>query len=153
MRKLTIGAALLAAVAVLSPSAVDAGPPLDVTFEVPTTISEEGPTFGPFTASGAAVDSGDMCPSGDTIDLFGRPSGGTPQGVNIQVVKLFTCDDGSGSFVVKLQVRIDRKGDNFQWVVLEGAGAYERLHGVGDGVGFPTPDGVFDVYQGQLHVD
>ena len=153
MRKLTIGAALVAAVAVLSSSTVDAGPPLDVTFEVPTTISEEGPTFGPFTASGAAVDVGDMCPSGDTIDLFGRSSGGTPQGVNFQVVKLFTCDDGSGSFVVKLQVRIDRKGDNFQWVVLDGSGAYERLHGVGDGVGFPTPDGVFDVYQGRLHID
>jgi len=86
-----------------------------------------------------------MCPSGDTIDLFGRPSGGTPQRVNFQVVKRFTCDDGSGSFDVKLQVRIDRKGDNYQWVVLDGSGAYERLHGVGDGVGFPIPDGVFDI--------
>ena len=153
MRKLIIGAAVATAVAALSSSPVDAGPPLDVTFEVPTTISEEGPTFGPFTASGAAVDAGDMCPSGDTIDLFGRASGGTPRGVNIQVVKIFTCDDGSGSFIVKLQVRIDRKGDNFQWVVLDGDGAYERLHGVGSGFGFPIPDGVFDVYQGQLHID
>lgn len=56
-------------------------------------------------------------------------------GFNILIVKRFTCDDGSGAFDVKLQVRIDQKGDNFNWVILGGTGAYERLHGTGQGVG------------------
>lgn len=154
MRKRLISATLLAAAMVLPASSAGATPPSDVMFEVPTVIPDDGgPTFGPFTATGPAVDAGLMCPSGETTDVFGKASGGTPQGINFQAVKLFECDDGSGAFVVKLQVRLDRKGDNFQWVVLDGFGAYEQLRGAGDGVGFPLPDGVFDVYQGEVHLD
>lgn len=129
--------------------------PLDVHFEVPTTIpGEGGPSFGPFTATGPAVDARIVCASGDTIDVFGKASGfQSPTGVNFQVVKLFTCDDGSGEFFVKLQVRIDKKGDNFNWNILGGTGSYEKLHGVGKGSGLPNPEGVLDLYSGAVHVD
>lgn len=133
-----------------------ASPPVDVHFEVLTTIPPGGgPTPGPFTATGPAVDEGIVCPDGVTTDVFGKASGFQSQtgGVNIQVVKLFMCDDGSGEFLVKLQVRIDKKGDNFNWNILGGTGDYEKLHGTGKGIGLPIPDGVLDVYEGAAHID
>jgi hypothetical protein len=128
-----------------------ATPPTAVNFVVPT---EFGVTNF-FTASGPAVDSGLMCPTGTVDDIFGKATGFKSQtGVNFQVVKVFTCDDGSGSFVVKLQVRNDFKGDNFQWVVLDGDGDYSNLHGSGTGVGIPTSDSsVLDLYGGAVHLD
>jgi len=134
--------------------ATASSPPLAVNFEVQTVVLEEDPDFGPFTASGPAVDAGIVCPSGDVIDAFVKASGFQSQtGVNLQVVKLFTCDDGSGEFYVKLQVRIDSKGDNFNWNIVGGTGAYEKLHGTGSGIGIPTTEGVLDLYEGQLHID
>lgn len=154
MRKPFAFAALLTACLVVPASTTNATPPTDVVFEVETTIPGDGPAFGPFTASGPAVDAGLMCPSGDTVDLIGKFAGTqSPTGFNILVVKVFTCDDGSGDFVVKMQVRFDRKGDNFRWVVMDGTGEYERLHGTGDGSGFPFTGGVFDVFSGGLHID
>ena len=151
MRKLV----LLALVLVLAMAAAPAGatPPDDVQFEVETSFLPTGQTGGPFVATGPAVDSDLMCPSGDTIDVFGKVSAfETGVGFNIQLGKLFTCDDGSGDFVVKLQIRIDPKGTNFNWVVVNGSGAYERLRGTGSGVGLPDPGAeVLDVYTGKLH--
>ena len=156
MRKISIMVTAAAALLVaLPPATVDATPPSGVNFVVPTTIPGDGPTFGSFTATGAAVDDGIMCPFGDTIDVFGRVTAFQSQtGVSIQVVKQFTCDDGSGDFLVKLQVRIDRRGDNFRWNVLSGTGDYEHLHGTGSGVGL-YGDGSFvlDIYDGNLHID
>jgi hypothetical protein len=150
---LTAGALLVA----LPPTSVGATPPDAVHFEVPTTIpTDGGPTSGPFTASGPAVVSGLMCDSGETVDVFGKAAGfQSGNGVNFQVIKLFTCGDGSGDFLVKLQVRIDRQGDNFNWTVVGGTDAYEDLHGSGRGVGLPDcgADCVVDVYDGRLHVD
>jgi hypothetical protein len=97
-----------------------------------------------------------ICPAGQTVDLFGKASGATSQtGVNFQVAKQFSCDDGSGEFYVKLQVRIDRKGDNFNWVILGGTGAYEDLHGGGNGTGIylgGDPEVVLDLYKGTAHL-
>lgn len=133
-------------------------PPQGVEFEVPTTLPPDGgPSFGPFTATGPAVDAGIVCPSGDTIDVFGKRSGDQSQrGFNIQIVKLFTCDDGSGEFFVKLQVRIDQKGDNFNWTIMKGTGDYVKLHGTGKGVGLylsAEPEVVLDLYTGTAHID
>ncbi len=159
MRRALIVAAAGALLLLMLPVApVGATPPSGVHIEVPTTLPPSGPpSFGPFAASGPAVDAGIMCPSGDTIDVFGKISGsemGT--GFNIQLIKQFTCDsEPFGEFLVKLQVRIDQKGDNFNWTVVGGSGAYEDLHGSGRGVGLPTCglDCVFDVYDGKVHID
>ena len=157
MRKLSVlfvvTLILLLALAVVPAAA--SSPPSDISFDVPTTIpTEEGPSFGPFTATGPAVDEGVVCPTGNTVDVFGKASGfNSRTGTNLQVVKLFTCDDGSGEFFVKLQVRIDAKGDNFNWNIIGGTGAYEKLHGTGSGVGLYFPGGVLDLYEGQVHID
>lgn len=149
MRRLAL--LLIAAVFMAPALPALATPPTAVNFEVPTVFG----ATAPFTASGPAVDSGLMCPMGSVDDIFGKGSAFNSQtGVNFQVVKVFTCDDGSGSFVVKLQVRLDFKGDNFQWVVLDGDGDYSNLHGSGSGIGIePTGTSIIDIYDGGVHLD
>ena len=108
---------------------------------VPTTYTDKGGD-GPFIASGFAVDAGVMCPAGSTEGLSetASPSGGNAQGVNFFIVKRFTCSDGSGRFDVKLTVRLNKNGDNFNWTVIGGTDNYESLHGSGQGYGiYPTP--------------
>lgn len=154
MRKLSSLFVIALILLLTAAPAAASSPPLDVDFEVPTVIPEEGQTFGPFTATGPAVDAGLICESGSTIDVFFKVSGFQSQtGINFQDIKRFTCDDGSGEFFVKLQVRLDRKGDNFNWNIVGGTGAYENLHGTGSGIGLPIPDGVLDLYDGKLHID
>jgi hypothetical protein len=153
MRKLLIIAALAALFLVVLPIApAGATPPSAVEFEVPTMFGG-----GPFTATGPAVSDGIVCSSGETFDLFAKGSGfQSDQGFNVQVVKQFVCDDGSGTFDVKLQVRIDRKGDNFNWTVVGGTGDYVKLHGSGKGIGIPIDDPPFevlDLYEGKVHID
>ena len=125
--------------------------PLAVNFEVPTEFGPggTGPSFGPFTATGPAVDAGLICPSGDTIDIYSLVTRfRSVTGINFHIVKRFTCADGSGDFLVKLEVRADRKGDNFRWMIIDGTGKYENLHGTGQGVGEPAENGVRDLYEG-----
>lgn len=131
-------------------------PLLDVNFEVPThfTPGDTGPSFGPFTATGPAVDAGIICPSGDTIDIYSRVTGfPSGKGMNFLIVKRFTCDDGSGDFLVQLAVRTDRKGDNFNWMIVDGTGDYVKLHGTGQGVGLPADYGILDLYEGVAHIN
>ena len=148
-------AILLLALSVVPGAA--ASPPVGVEFEVTTTFPAPPdlfPSFGPFVATGPAVDDGIMCPTGETIDVFGKTSGSqSGRGTNWQVVKRFTCDDGSGDFLVKLQVRDDWKGTNFNWVIVGGSGDYERLRGTGKGIGLPFTGGILDLYSGGLHID
>lgn len=154
MRKLSMLFVVALVLLLAAAPAAASSPPLDVNFEVHTTIGENGTSFGPFTAAGLAVDAGLVCPTGDTVDIFEKASGYQSQtGVNLQIVKLFTCDNGSGEFYVKLQVRIDAKDTSFNWNVVSGTGAYERLHGTGSGIGIYVPEGVLDLYEGQLHID
>lgn len=155
MRRYLLGitVALVAALAVLAAPA-GATPPSGVEIEVDTLFAGTGT----FTATGAAVDDGVLCATGDTLDVFGMVSGMGPKGFNIQTVKEFTCDDLSGSFFVKLQVKVFFAGpvlSSFNWVVMDGDGAYTDLHGSGDGVGLPPNSGfdILDVYTGQMHID
>ena len=154
MRKLSMLLVIALILLLSAAPAAATSPPLDVGFEVETVIPDDGLSYGPFIAYGPAVDAGLVCPSGDVIDIFAKASGyQSNTGVNIQVIKRFTCDDGSGEFSVKLQVRIDDKGTYFNWNVVDGSGAYEKLHGTGSGIGLPAPYGVFDIYDGKLHID
>lgn len=73
--------------------------------------------------------------------------------MNFHVTHEFTCDDGSGLFYIQLQVRADQKGDNANWVIVGGAGAYERLRGTGKAFGLPFEGGVDDFYCGRVHDD
>lgn len=144
-----VAATLLVAMAVPA----GATPPTEVGIEVETSLLGAP---SPFIASGPAVDEGLVCDTGIVVDDSTKAQGFSPNGFNVQAIKLFECDDGSGEFFVNLQARIDfRKGVTFNWNVLSGTNAYENLHGAGSGVGLDIcgPDCVFDVYEGGLHID
>ena len=153
MRRILV---LIMALAVMLALAVPAGAtqPSGVNFEVEMSLLGDP---SPFVASGPAVDSGLMCSEGEVLQVFGKTTGfQSAKGyVNFQAVHQFTCDDGSGDFLVKLQVRFNQNGDNFQWNILSGAGDYEDLHGTGDGIGLPDCglNCVFDIYTGGLHIE
>jgi len=154
MRRLTVVLLLgVVALAVLAAGgSAKPPPPLGVSFVVTETFG----AGGPFQASGLAVDFGLVCPAGSTVDLGERvaPNNGqTDAGVNFTSFKRFDCT--GGSFEVKLQVRLNKNGDNFNWTITDGTGAYATLHGSGQGYGiYPTtpPPDVTDYYFGTVHL-
>ncbi|MFC2054038.1 hypothetical protein ACFLV7_07040 [Chloroflexota bacterium] len=111
---------------------------------------------GEFTASGPAVDEGLMCASGDVADLniqVVAPPGGTFR--ILRVLKQFTCDGLSGTFDVKLLVRLDliTHETTANWNVVGGDGDYVGLHGNGKLIGIPIVPGesIIDIYNGKMH--
>lgn len=153
MRKPILLAAVAALFLVALPVAsATAAPPEQVMMEGPAYFEGNDEGTGFFTATGPAEASGTVCPTGETVDLLLKAHQ-TPKGVNLQVLKEFTCDDGSGTFQVKLQVRIPfMQMPTFNWVVVGGTDTYENLKGNGNGYGdHPITDGVWDVYEGKLH--
>ena len=153
-RRTLIGvfAALVAIVAAAAP--VGAATPQDVTIVSHVTFDPDG-NYGDFIASGPAVTSGLICGSGTFIDTRLQFAGfqGRHGIVQLLVVKEFTCDDGTGTFEVKLQIRanFDTGIETFTWTVLGGTDQYESLHGGGHGstVGNP-PTGNINTYVGKL---
>jgi len=151
MRRSSIVAVLAALMLVVTIVPAAATPPSGVLIESLVSFDSGG---GRFTATGPAVDSGLICASGVTTQPYWKQTGfHAPTGVNFQVVKEFACDDGSGSFFVKLQVRSDRKGVNFSWTILGGTDTYANLHGSGKGTGEGIDgfDGILDLYSGAVH--
>jgi hypothetical protein len=126
--------------------------PQDVSIYGITIIPPDGFPYGWFFAEGPAVEAGLICAEGETLDLetFGTGWQGD-RGINFHARKLLTCSDGSGDFILNMQVRVDIKGDNANWNVLEGTGNYEELRGAGKMVGYFMEWGVLDVYTGKLH--
>ncbi len=118
----------------------------------PSSVEIVVPGFdGPFEATGPAVDDGVICESGDVETVFVKPAGFQSNRVLILTVgKYFVCDDQSGTFFAKLQVKIDGEGASFNWVIQEGTGDYEDLHGSGGGFVVPVDT---DIYQGRVHID
>ncbi|HEY5729891.1 MAG TPA: hypothetical protein VIS72_07550 [Anaerolineales bacterium] len=95
-----------------------------------------------------------ICATGQTVDEFLKAAGfQSDRLTNYQVVKRFVCDDGSGEFLLKLQVLVDRRGNNYNWVIIGGTESYEKLHGTGQGTGPPTDYGVLDLFEGVAHID
>jgi hypothetical protein len=146
-------AAMFVLLAVAGP--VGATSPQQVTIVSHVTFNPDGPNYGDFAASGDAVDSGLICESGTFVDTAIRFAGfqsdrGT---VQILVVKAFTCDDGSGTFTVKLQIQANFVTglESFSWVVLDGTGDYASLRGSGSGSTVPNPPvGNVNTYEGFL---
>ena len=131
--------AILALATVIAP--VVAATPQHVQIVSQMTFNPDGPNFGDFEASGSAVDSGLICVSGTVLDT-GIVFGGFQSGRGFQVLvrKTFTCDDGSGTIFVKIQVHASTDGtESFTWIVQGGTGAYEHLRGSGDGSTVPLP--------------
>jgi hypothetical protein len=145
--------ALLALGAVAGPAAA-AAPPRSVTIVSDVTFNQNGPNFGTFTATGAAVDAGTMCESGTFVDTGIRFAGfqGHQGEVQLQVFKTFTCDDGSGTFDVKMQIQANFGTglETFQWVITGGSGDHAGLHGSGRGTTVPRDGGNTNTYLGAI---
>ena len=152
----------LAAVAALALAVGAVGPalaaqPTGVHIVSHMNFNPDGPNFGDFEASGDAVDDGLICESGSVLDVglifAGAQSGRKAQ---IPVRKVFTCDDGSGTLNVKIQVHLDfeTSTETFSWVVQGGTGDYASLRGSGGGStvsdGSDPQTGNFNTYDGFL---
>lgn len=146
MRHLALSAAAaLLLVGSLATAAV-AATPQPVTITSPMTVNFPDPNTGTFTATG-----GGICASGTVFDdrllINGwRAMTGRQQ---ILVVKTFTCADGSGTFVITVQVHTNTDGTEwFTWVIQGGTGDYARLAGTGHGTTVPATGGVVNTYEG-----
>lgn len=134
-------------------SMASAAPPPNVHIEVPEVIGVNG---DPFTASGAAVTAGVLCAAGsvDDLSVISSGSGAGPLAI-LRVDKRFTCEDLSGTFDIRMIVRLDEATDSTtaNWKIVGGTGAYAGLHGSGWLVGTPiVPEvSIFDVYDGRVH--
>ena len=158
--RMTLVALVLVAVCVPAAAAAD-GPLLDIEMRVPTVFVDPGDPDGTFTATGPAVAEGLVCATGETYPMRGNATGWqSNRVVNFHVVKEFVCDDGSGSFFVKLEVHYafvtTPDHSDFNWTIKGGTGDYENLHGSGSGMGLyadpQTPvGGVLDAYDGRVH--
>lgn len=136
---------------------VSAASPQQVQIVSHMNFNPDGPNFGDFTATGSAVDSGLVCGSGSVVDT-GIVFAGFQSDRSIQILvrKTFTCDDGSGTFFVKIQVHLDLETatESFSWVVKGGTDDYANLRGSGSGTtvsdGSDPQTGNFNTYTGFL---
>ncbi len=134
-------------------SGVLAAPPRDIHIEVDEILGTSGEAF---LASGTAVNDGILCASGTVDDLsivtYG-PQNGTFS--ILHVLKRFTCDDLSGTFDVRLVVKLNltTRYTTARWNVVSGTGNYTHIHGNGSLEGTPIVPGVsiHDVYDGKMH--
>jgi hypothetical protein len=146
-------AATLAALTVAVPASAVARRSVEIVS--PMTFAPPGEfNFGTFDASGAAVDAGLICESGDVNDtgiiLAGEQS--RVGKIQIPVYKTFTCPDGE--LFIRIQVHLDLNSftETFSWVVLGGSGAYANVRGGGTGFSFSEDPNVgnVNVYSGYL---
>ena len=129
-----------------------AAPPLSLHMEVDEVIGTSGETF---FASGPAVSAGAVCPTGTVDDLSvvaSSPGGAT---TILHVHNRFYCADASGTFDVRMVVRLDNSTHETtaRWVLYGGTGDYARLRGRGYLVGTPIVPGtsIHDVYDGRVN--
>jgi hypothetical protein len=134
----------------ISVSPVFAAAPLPVHIEVNETFGIPSPD--PFTASGAAVDNGLICGSGMVEDVAVTSNNSSGPFQIIKVLKRFDCGDESGTFDIKMVVKLNKntKNTTAKWRILGGTGGYAGLKGHGSLIGIsndPAP-GIFDIYDG-----
>jgi hypothetical protein len=124
----------------------------NVQFTINTMLPAQGLPFGPFTATGQAVDRGWVCPSGNTQD-FGTVAIPFTGGAVFRADKVFTCQDGSGTFTLRVEATVITQpfSDVGTWMVVGGTGGYVNLGGAGELVGInPTPTSVLDIFTGAV---
>ena len=151
----TSRALILATIVALVGFVVPAAASSPVNVKITSPMEFLGDT-GTFEASGPAVEAGLICPEGTVHDTEYRSRGSdSKRFINLFVHKVFVCADGSGSFEMDLNLRIfsppRTKGT---WRIVDGDGAYARLHGNGKLTAGPAAGNiVIDLYRGKLHND
>jgi hypothetical protein len=128
--------------------------------EVHIEVTLPGTPFGvgTFAATGPAAGGVVICDEGLTEDLlFDVKSVEGGQGIKVRLDREFTCDDGSGTFIMRVKARIlfDPREVSGRWKILSGTGDYENLRGSGvltDSVLVnPDPLSVIDILDGRIH--
>jgi hypothetical protein len=121
-----------AAVPVASADATVGHASVQVSLDAPTNFDGSPVTF---TTLGDG-----LCPSGGVQDLAPTTSG---QGRRLvfEIGKLFTCDDGSGTWTLHLTATVEPCDafDSGTWEFKSGTGAYRHLRGGGQIVGLYEP--------------
>ena len=147
MKRLT-----LAAMAALTAATLLAGPalassPQPVTITVVTTFEASS---DPFAATGGVV-----CDEGKVANLGGRFVGAqSGTHAQIQLVKRFTCDDGTFDLLLRVTLDFETRDTVGTWSVLDGTGAYDSLRGAGTLTGDNTGgETILDVYTGGMHLN
>jgi hypothetical protein len=134
-------------------STVVAAPPMPIHIEALEWLGDSNPV--PFIASGTAVNNGLVCAAGMVEDVsitWNNPAGPFQM---LWVLKRFDCDDGSGTFDIKLVVKLDLATHNTtaRWQIVGGTGQYAGLKGQGSLVGisnYPVTS-ILDIYDGKVH--
>lgn len=153
VRSFTLSILLTVFLLALTATVAVAAPPQDLHIEAVDVIGGSGE---PFTASGSAVDDNVVCATGTIDDLEITTSGSGSGSYRIlHVLKRFYCDDLSGTFDVRMVVRLDLTTleTTARWRIVDGTGAYTGLRGHGSLDGTPVNPGVtiLDVYDGRVH--
>ena len=129
--------------------------PQDVAITSLMVISATEPNSGTFDARGDARASGLICDHGTVADLveIDRKAFASGKLIDFVIPKEFTCNDDSGTFVMKVSIHIDpaSKAESFTWRILRGTAAYVRLQGAGTGTTLSSgPSQVLNAYTGTL---
>ena len=106
------------------------------------------------------TDSPLLCPSGDAFTDFERGAGNFVTAGTFHLTKLLVCDDGSGSFVIRVDAAsnfVTGGGTNGGWSVVPGSGTgnYVGIKGGGSVVGVNSasqPIDLTDHYYGSLRL-
>ena len=144
-----IGAAIgILGVLLAAPSAAAAPPVTTIRLDAVFGVGET------FTATGGVV-----CDSGTAVSdpESGTFGGSKNRGIfTFHVVKTLTCDDGSGTFklLVDVSTSPNSAGTVGGFAAGQGTGDYAGIHGGGQIVGTAYPDGsgITDVYTGRLRI-
>ena len=134
--------------ALLVAPTVLAAPTTTITIDVNLGTGEET-----FSTTG-----GLLCPSGEAVtDGFVAGGGRQEKGdFTFHIIKTLTCDDGSGTFQMKVEAALVRPTGGtrggFAIVAGSGTGAYAGLMGAGRLIGEGTDVGILDHYSGNLFI-
>jgi hypothetical protein len=146
MRSRRLGLILGVLAALLVAGTASAAPPTTV-----ITIDANFITGETFTATGGVV-----CDSGVAVTdpFFAKGGGRQDRGVfTFHLIKTLTCDDHSGSFMIKVEAVTARTspGTIGGFAVVGGTGDYSGLHGAGSLIGtIVSETEIIDAYTGQL---
>jgi hypothetical protein len=98
---------------------------------------------GTFLASGPAVDAGIVCPTG-TQEFTDDNAAPPRQGAIGRWEDRYTCDDGSGTFIIGADVFVESGDAEYGvWNIVSGTGTYESLRAGGGSNTSPTGRGTW----------
>jgi hypothetical protein len=142
--RLGLASGVLASLLLAQVASATAPPMTTISIDVVFGVSEH------FTTTGGVV-----CDSGDAVTDpdFAAGWGAKGRGIGtFHLVKTLTCDDGSGTFQIRVDAAMapSSSGTLGGFAVIGGTGDYGGLRGAGSLAGTYTDYGIVDLYSGRL---